>query len=66
MRSCTAFHGVLSLFQKLIDVQQTLIADPNPLKRTVPLIQEKPKKKSDISQLLFFTDRDRDQCLRKI
>jgi hypothetical protein len=29
----------------LIDVQQTLIRNPNPLKRTTSLIQEKPKNK---------------------
>jgi hypothetical protein len=28
--------------QKLIDVQQTLIANPNPLKALIPLIREKP------------------------
>jgi hypothetical protein len=28
--------------QKLIDVQQTLISNPNPLKVLIPLIREKP------------------------
>jgi hypothetical protein len=37
----------------LIDVQQTLITNPNPLKISHPLIQEKPIK-SDLSQLLVF------------
>jgi hypothetical protein len=32
------FAAVLSLFQKLIDVQQTLIKAPNPLKISNPVI----------------------------
>jgi hypothetical protein len=36
----------------LIDVQQTLIVNPNPLKRTIPLIQEKPI--NPISVNFFF------------
>jgi len=40
------------LYQKLIDVQQTLIVNPNPLKRTIPLIQEKPI--NPISVNFFF------------
>jgi hypothetical protein len=54
LRSCTGFGSALSLFQKLIDVQQTLIANPNPLKRNRSFNPGKTKKKSDISQLLFF------------
>jgi hypothetical protein len=38
--------------QKLIDVQQTLIANPNPLKNIIPLIQEKPI--NPISVNFFF------------
>jgi hypothetical protein len=45
----------------LIDVQQTLIRNPNPLKRTISFNPGKTKK-SDISQLLFFLI----QYLRKI
>jgi hypothetical protein len=37
----------------LIDVQQTLIANPNPLKNTNSFNPGKTNK-SDISQLLFF------------
>jgi hypothetical protein len=39
--------------QKLIDVQQTLIANPNPLKNINSFNPGKANK-SDISQLLFF------------
>jgi len=35
--------STLSLFQKLIDVQQTLIKNPNPLKRTLSLNPGKTK-----------------------
>jgi hypothetical protein len=48
------FAGFISLFQKLIDVQQTLIENPNPLKKIVSTNPGKAKIKSDISQLLFF------------
>ncbi len=51
--SCAGNYANLSLYQKLIDVQQTLIKNPNPLKSTVSQ-SRKNQKKSDISQLLFF------------
>jgi hypothetical protein len=47
------FDAAYLCSQKLIDVQQTLIANPNPLKNTSSFNPGKTNK-SDISQLLFF------------
>ena len=43
----------ISLFQKLIDVQQTLIRNPNPLKEPFP-DPGKTKNKNPISVNFFF------------
>ena len=55
-----SIQGCISLSQKLIDVQQTLIRYPNPIENRISFNPGKTKK-SDISQLLVFI-----QYLRKI
>jgi len=44
----------VSLFQKLIDVQQTLIANPNPLKETISFNPGKTNKIRYQSTSLFL------------